>query len=420
MSIYSSNSSYAANSQAINRQKRSHRSKVGLSHCNGTWHAKQKGIALFQVLLITAVISIMAMQFTQTARNQISIASTIVDRVQAQSELRSAEAELLFSLITEKRQRDIHSNNSYAQNWNFYGKPFGLTQASQSDLASNQSAFSTSQPQETYRFNDDGTRLKNFSLEGRDNVQITMQDQTGLISLYRGNGATKFEELLNSFSTNPRIDTYENSYGNYFENSYGNNYESSNQSGFLNRNAHSQQNAYQQEYSAALLEQLQPSIMANSMVDWQDGDDAERINGAEARFYDTPGMPTNLPLQTYQELRHVRGFNRQMLELLWPYITIRPQGYINPMIAPPRVMGLYMPQDRVDEIVRLRETGQLDQQQFENLSGLEVDETINFVNSGLLRIEIQVSVNQVLLTKQLDIMMQPYDKHPYIVYEIKI
>lgn len=385
-------------------------------HCrvSRSMHSKQKGIALFQVLLITAVITIMAIQFTQTARNQLSIASTIVDRIQAQSELRTVEAELLFSLITEKRQKDIHSNNSYAQYWNFYGKPFGLTEASQPGLSNSQSAFSTSLQQQTYRVNDDGTRLKNFSLEGRDNVQLTIQDQTGLISLYRGNGVTKLEELLNSFSSNPRIDAYESAHKNSDESSY--------ETGFQNRDSYLQQNSQQhsQEYSAALLEQIQPSIMANSMVDWQDGDDAERINGAEARFYDTPGMPTNLPLQTYQELRHVRGFNREMLELLWPYITIRPQGFSNPMLSPPRVMALYMPQDRVDEIVRLREMGQLDQQEFENLSGLEVDETINFVNSGLLRIELQVSVNQVLLTKQLDIMMQPYDKHPYIVYEIKI
>jgi general secretion pathway protein K len=55
------------------------------------------GIALFQVLLISTIIAILAIQFTQTARNQVTIAQTITDRVQAQILLKTTESELLYS-----------------------------------------------------------------------------------------------------------------------------------------------------------------------------------------------------------------------------------------------------------------------------------------------------------------------------------
>ncbi len=354
---------------------------------------RQQGIALFQVLLITAVISIMAIQFTQTARNQLSIASTIVDRVEAQAQLRTTEAELLYSLITEKRQQDTLSPNVYSRKWNFYGKPFTLVDDPF------ESGNELSKRPEQVSFSKDGTRIKAVTLLGRDNVKITMQDQTGLLSLFRGNAGSKFEALLQSFKQNPAM--HESEIERFASQSRG---DSGNAASF----------------DPLLTEQIEPSIMLNSLIDWQDGDDGERINGAEAGYYNRPGMPTNLPLQTYQEMRHIRGFNDDLLALLRPYVTVRPLGYTNPMQSPARVMALYMPQDRADEVIKLRELGELDTLKFENLSGLEVDETINFVNSGMLRIAIEVSVNQVRLTKELDINLQPYDKHPYIEYEIKI
>ena len=354
---------------------------------------KQQGIALFQVLLITAVISIMAIQFTQTARNQLSIASTIVDRVEAQAQLRSTEAELLYSLITEKRQPDKLSANVYVRKWNFYGKPFTLIDE---PLDSTKDARQRAQQ---VSFSTDGRRVKAVEIEGRDNVNITMQDQAGLLSIFRGNAGSKFEDLLQSFKQNPAMDESEIK---RYVSQWGTN------------------TANSASFDTQLTDQIQPSIMLNSLIDWQDKDDAERINGAEANYYNRPGMPTNLPLQTYQEMRHIRGFNDQLLALLHPYVTVRPLGYFNPMQSPARIMALYMPQDRVDEIIKRREIGELDTLQFENLSGLEVDETINFVTSGTLRIAIEVSVNQVRLTKELDINLQPYNKHPYIEFEIKI
>lgn len=315
-------------------------------------YKRSQGIALFQVLLITAVISILAIQFTQTAKNQISIASTIVDRTQAQALMRTTEAELLFALITEPRRRDEHSQNDYAKVWNFYGESF-------------------------IREPSDHKPLDN---SGR--VEVTLQDQNGLLSLYRGFRPKLLERLIRLVMADYPAE---------------------------------------KAYDEPLVEDgLELSVLANSLIDWQDRDDFLLINGAESQFYKTPGMPTNLPLQTYEELKLVRGFTPQLLEALWPYVTIRPQDYFNPMQAPEPLMSLLVSEERAKEILRLREAGQLDSDQFERLSGLEVDENMFFFTSGQLRIELMVKVKDVVLTKRIEMLIQPYDKHPYIEHEIKI
>ena len=66
---------------------------------------KQRGIALVQVLLIVAVVSILALYFTQSARQQVKNATMMVDKAQALVELNNAEASILFSLLTEKPNR---------------------------------------------------------------------------------------------------------------------------------------------------------------------------------------------------------------------------------------------------------------------------------------------------------------------------
>jgi general secretion pathway protein K len=313
---------------------------------------KSRGIALFQVLLITAVISLLAIQFTQTAQNQIAVASTIVDRVQAQVDLRSLESELLFALLTERNDQQVNSSNPYVANWNFYGKPFSLPQAAVSKVQS----------------------AKNVDVRLSNGV-ISIQDQNSLLSLYNDTNPDKLTQLFTKLKqTNPKLETLD----------------------------------------------FDIDIAVASLLDWQDSDDFEIINGAESKFYDVEGMPTNMPLQTYEELALVRGFNRQIIDELAPFLTISPQGYFNPMQAPREILELYIMSDRVEEIIRLRNEGTLDVHQFEILSSLEVDETINFMTSGSLRLQLTVEVNDVVLTKTIVLLLQPYNYHPFYIYNIKI
>jgi len=321
-------------------------------------------------LLITAVISILAIQFTQTARNQLSIASMVVDRIQAQAYLRTAESELLFSLLTEPLKKSDQTPNQYVKSWNFYGEPFVLD---------NQNIDGVTQEQDELAYvSDDMTADTSNEVQ----VTVTMQDQNSLVTLFKGQGATMLGQLIIA----------------------------------LNAENSGEVSDYRNDKS--VLTDVNASIAVNSLVDWQDGDDSPRINGAESSFYNTPGMPTNLPLQTLKELRHIRGFSDELLAKLTPYVTIRGQTYFNPMQSPEMILKLLMSADRAAEIVQLRKSGMLDKRQFQILSGLEDDESVGFDTSGLLRIQIEIAYRDVNLKKNYDYFLQPYDSQPIVEFMV--
>ena len=64
--------------------------------------AKQSGVALLQVLLISLVISLLAIRFTQTARDQITIAEQFNGRVQAQLTAYSAKSAAIFAVLSDR------------------------------------------------------------------------------------------------------------------------------------------------------------------------------------------------------------------------------------------------------------------------------------------------------------------------------
>ncbi|WDE13268.1 general secretion pathway protein GspK [Thalassomonas haliotis] len=109
---------------------------------------KDQGIALIQVLLVTAVLSVLALFMTQTAKNQVSQAQWVNDKAQAQVELYSAEALLLFELLTQKKIKSPQMSESVtgdiASRWNFFAMPFSL----------------------------------------KDGVEVKIQDQSGLLQLH--------------------------------------------------------------------------------------------------------------------------------------------------------------------------------------------------------------------------------------------
>ncbi|HEX5793738.1 MAG TPA: hypothetical protein VFY01_10710 [Rheinheimera sp.] len=87
----------------------------------------QHGVALIQVLLISTILSLMALHFTLSGRQQVQIASQMQDKVAAEAALRTLESEVLFALLTVPYgdiERDIQQQNPLSRNWNFYNKPF--------------------------------------------------------------------------------------------------------------------------------------------------------------------------------------------------------------------------------------------------------------------------------------------------------
>jgi general secretion pathway protein K len=80
-----------------------------------------------QVLLIVAVLSILALYFTQSARQQVHNATLMVDKAQAYVELHNAEANVLYALLTEQKDPTFSrqsNSNPLVNSWNFHGELF--------------------------------------------------------------------------------------------------------------------------------------------------------------------------------------------------------------------------------------------------------------------------------------------------------
>jgi general secretion pathway protein K len=85
-----------------------------------------KGIALLQVLLITAIITILALYFSITAREQVKLAQLSSDRAEATLAIKTAQSRLFLALLTEFREPQQNSTDNLIKHWNFYGEPFEL------------------------------------------------------------------------------------------------------------------------------------------------------------------------------------------------------------------------------------------------------------------------------------------------------
>ena len=85
---------------------------------------RSRGIALIQVLLISAIISVLALYLSKSAREQIAMAQLSNDRAEALLMLHSAQAEVLVALLTHYREQDPNARELLPRRWNFYNQPF--------------------------------------------------------------------------------------------------------------------------------------------------------------------------------------------------------------------------------------------------------------------------------------------------------
>ncbi len=86
----------------------------------------QLGIALLQVLLISIVISLIALQFTFTSRNHVRMAKAFEDRIVAQLSASSAIKEVIFAQLSETVTRVDPASMSISETkkrMNSYGAP---------------------------------------------------------------------------------------------------------------------------------------------------------------------------------------------------------------------------------------------------------------------------------------------------------
>lgn len=87
---------------------------------------KNRGVALILVLMMTAILGLLILQIGLNAKENVGKAQTLLDRVSLDLELRSREAALYYSLLTQPLGIEPNSADAYAKAWGFRGEEFSV------------------------------------------------------------------------------------------------------------------------------------------------------------------------------------------------------------------------------------------------------------------------------------------------------
>ena len=86
----------------------------------------QTGIALVQVLIISLILSSLAIFISQAVKSQVNTVRQMQQAFELRLKLESVEAQLLQTLLTEQPYVNVNSFNPLVTKWNFYGKKFAI------------------------------------------------------------------------------------------------------------------------------------------------------------------------------------------------------------------------------------------------------------------------------------------------------
>lgn len=285
---------------------------------------QQAGIALIQVLLLSVLLSVILMSMNYQARQHIRLAQAVQQYSSATMALHSAEAEILFTLLSNEPHQLQIGNLADAPGWNFYGESFTL-----------------------------------------GDTQIYLQDTSGLL-----NATSPDSRLLSQFTT-------------------------------------------EQTGSEA-----QGREIAAALADWQDKDDVVRLDGAEQADY--PSITVrNGPIQYSEEWLFIKGVTPELFSGLAPLMSFFTQG-VNINQQPEALWRAYLPPSQVQDLSRLRRSGKLTAELFENLTGEKIDEFNRFSTGPGYRIGFTVKNADVRLSRELTIRLMPFQQQPFDIYEYRL
>ena len=92
------------------------------------YRANQQGVALIQALLISVIISLLAIRFTYTSQYQIDTSASMNHRLNAKLMLQSAQNGLIYALATNEVPSTNIFNRFNRQALNGWGEPFVIHQ----------------------------------------------------------------------------------------------------------------------------------------------------------------------------------------------------------------------------------------------------------------------------------------------------
>jgi type II secretory pathway component PulK len=128
------------------------------------------------------------------------------------------------------------------------------------------------------------------------------------------------------------------------------------------------------------------NALLDAFQDWQDPDDLKRLNGAERWDYSTAGYsygPRNFYIQALDELRLLKGFDPEPFEKIRQDIVYWNLGLVNYLTMSRQTLEALLPdQSLVQQVLDLRNKGQLTGMIFRDLTGMSVSDKVTYFPSG--------------------------------------
>lgn len=282
---------------------------------------EQRGIALFQVLLITAIVSVLLVIISANASYSVSKAQLSSDRLDAKLDTYSAWSDFQFRLLTESW---FQGRLSTVPDANFYGSEFSF-----------------------------------------NNVQVKLRSQSSL--LYIGTKGVLLRHLLQRRG----------------------------------------------------VDESRAKLLVDTLSDWSDNDGQRRLLGAEAESYSSDGIPPNLPIQHIYELELIKGWDKALVNDIKPFITMQPNGILNPAFMPRELMTYYVSDGKADILEGLRQQDEFSIEKFSQITGIVEDEFLRLSPSSRLVLHLErTSKNNEFNTYMHAVFdVFPYESDPIVIRE---
>lgn len=160
------------------------------------------------------------------------------------------------------------------------------------------------------------------------------------------------------------------------------------------------------------------NIVFDSLQDWQDSDDNARTSGAESAYYQAQGLPQprNRSLQSVYEWQRVRGMDAALFRQLRPLLKTAPDTTFNPLTAPAVLLRALFPQ-YADDVLRLRNQGQLSPKNFTAITGLRGNETLQFFPGRRFYVQLAASHGGARVARSYLFIRQPGAATPFAITE---
>ena len=162
--------------------------------------------------------------------------------------------------------------------------------------------------------------------------------------------------------------------------------------------------------------------IVDSLLDWSDIDDLRHLNGAESADYALLGAkwrPRNGFPQLLDELLLIKGVEKDILESVEDELCYWKSGQANYLTMSYRLLAASLPIDDmiVEEIIKLREAGNLSAGDFMALTGVTRGENSRLYPNGLIRVEIRYESAKVRYAVKFMVQAKRDKDHPILIWE---